>query len=415
MSEDRGFSGFISRARERGKLVVQPRMGFSSPVEMARGLAAVRAARALTVGTITLDSYTRTGQLDEARRALADGIQLNGYPIVTHGPKVTREILGGVVSQAFPVQVRHGSSLPGDIFNAIVDSGLVTTEGGPVSYCLPYNRTPLRLAVQEWRRCTELLAERKHAHLETFGGCMLGQLCPPSMLIALSVLEGMFFAQHGISSISLSYAQQTSAEQDREALAVLNRVASELLPGVEWHVVLYTYMGVFPATRAGALDLLGDAAMLAVRGGAERLIVKTPVETHRIPTIEENVEALEFAAAAAEHERLRDEPPANVVDTGLYDEVRALVERVLELDNMIGSALVRAFEAGYLDVPYCLHPDNRGATSSHLDSEGKLGWARTGSLPLPAVRGPAAELTSSDLLAALSYVARSYDRVPVME
>ncbi len=36
-----------------------------------------------------------------------------------------------------------------------------------------------------------------------------------------------------------------------------------------------------------------------MRSGAGRLIVKTAAEAHRIPTVEENVRALETAAAAA--------------------------------------------------------------------------------------------------------------------
>ena len=96
----------------------------------------------------------------------------------------------------------------------------------------------------------ELVADRGgRAHLETFGGCLLGQLCPPSLLVATSVLEALFFVQHGLRSVSLSYAQQTHPVQDIEALAALDRLATELLPDVvDRHIVLYTYMGVFPRT-----------------------------------------------------------------------------------------------------------------------------------------------------------------------
>ena len=84
---------------------------------------------------------------------------------------------------------------------------------------------------------------------------MLGQLCPPGLLVAISVLEGLFFRQHGMRSVSLSYAQQTNPDQDEEAVAALRRLAAECCRDVDWHVVLYTYMGVFPRTprrcRAG--------------------------------------------------------------------------------------------------------------------------------------------------------------------
>lgn len=88
---------------------------------------------------------------------------------------------------------------------------------------------------------------------------MLGQLCPPSLLVALSVLEGVFFRQHGLRSVSLSYAQQTHHDQDVEALLALRTLAGEHLAGMDWHVVLYTYMGVFPGPPAARSGCCGTA------------------------------------------------------------------------------------------------------------------------------------------------------------
>ncbi|GAA2489653.1 methylaspartate mutase [Streptomyces thermolineatus] len=391
-------------------------MGFDDPREMRRGLAAVRRARAAAVGTVTLDSYTRVKDYASVARAAAAGTPLNGYPLVTHGPDVTRAVTDGIRGPRFPVQVRHGSPLPDDIFAAMAAAGLDATEGGPVSYCLPYSRVPLAVATESWARSCERFAElREHGfepHLESFGGCMMGQMCPPGLLVALTLLEGMFFRSHGLRSISLSFSQQTDPEQDAEGLAALRALAGEFLPDVDWHVVLYTYMGKFPRTRHGALALLRDAAELAVRTGAERLIVKTAAEAWRIPTVEENVEALEFAAAAAEDAAGREHPP--VPDTGIGAEARLLVEAVLDLHPDVGRAMVRAFARGYLDVPYCLHADNRGRARSYIDSGGRLRWASTGSMPIGAVAGGGTrrDVTSSELLDALSHVERAYDRLP---
>ncbi|MFJ9442406.1 methylaspartate mutase [Kitasatospora sp. NPDC101235] len=409
-----GFGAFVAQAAEAGALVVQPRMGMADAARMREGLLATRAAAAVTVGTITLDSYTRTGDLAAARRALAVGAGLNGYPIATHPVEVTRAVLHGVADAGFPVQVRHGSAAPERIFEALLAAGLDATEGGPVSYCLPYGRTPLHEAVARWRRSCELLASLREfgaePHLETFGGCLMGQLCPPSLLIAVSVLEALFFRRHGLRSISLSYAQQANARQDEEALAALGRIAGELLTDVDWHLVVYAYMGVFPRSPGGARLLLEDAARLAVRGGAARLIVKTTAEAHRIPTVAENVRALETAAAAATAERARPRPAAPP-DTGIEAEARALIGAVLDLDADLGRALVRAFAAGYLDVPYCLHPDNAGRTRSSLGPDGRLHWSAVGSMPIAGLveRGRAPILGSAGLLAALSHVQRSYD------
>jgi methylaspartate mutase epsilon subunit len=386
---------------------------------MAAGLRAVAGARARTVATITLDSYTRVGDHASVRRAMEAGTDLNGFPIVAHGPVVTAGV-AAAAGRGVPLQVRHGSAQPESIFAAMAASGLSDSEGGPVSYCLPYGRTPLAESVACWASATQRLAGEcdamgMRAHLETFGGCLLGQLCPPSLLVAVSVLEGLFFAQHGIRSISLSYAQQTSPVQDIEALAALRDLARSLLPrDVDWHLVLYTYMGVFPATAGGARNLLAESAEIAVRGGAERLIVKTTAEAHRIPTIAENVAALEAAARHARwagcHSPL---PTASQVDYGdVHAEASALINAVLEQSGDIGLALRKAFAAGLLDVPFCLHQDNHGRSQASIGPGGRLSWARTGKLPLPARAGqPAAAITSAGLLGMLRHVADRHDRL----
>jgi methylaspartate mutase epsilon subunit len=84
---------------------------------------------------------------------------------------------------------------------------------------------------------------------------------------------------------------------------------------------------------------------------------------------------------------------------------------VVELGPDLGAALAGAFRRGYLDVPYCLHPDNAGRARSHLDSTGRLQWSSIGSMPIRDVVGPtgSTELTAAGLLASLSYVERTFD------
>jgi methylaspartate mutase epsilon subunit len=403
----------VARRQAEGKLVVQPRMGFADPARMRAGLVAAKYARACTVGTITLDSYTRVGDHASVLAALRCGDDLNGYPIVGHSAATTRSVVRGVLDHDFPVQVRHGSADPRAIVTAMLAAGLDATEGGPVSYCLPYSRTPLARAIEHWRESCELLAAARapgrEPHLETFGGCMMGQLCPPALLVALSLLEGLFFARHGLRSISFSYAQQTNADQDTEAVTALRRLAGELLPHVKSHIVIYSYMGVYPRTAPGALRLLEESARLAVVTGSARLIVKTSAEAFRIPTLEENVFALESAARAAAEQR--GPRPGEGADTGIYAQAQALVGAVLELGGDLGRALRTAFARGYLDVPYCLHPDNAGRTRAYLDPVGRLQWQRIGSLPIRhAVELPgAARMTSAELMDSLSFVQNKFD------
>ncbi|AHH94856.1 type I polyketide synthase [Kutzneria albida] len=412
-----GFGEFVRRAAQSGRLVVQPRMGMSDPAAMRAGLLSTKDARATTVGTITLDSYTRVGELHAVETALRQGIGLNGYPIVSHPEATTRSVLDGVADEAFPVQVRHGSAVPLDIFAAMMRAGLTASEGGPVSYCLPYGRTPLYDSLRNWERSTELFASLRSAqpHLESFGGCMMGQLCPPSQLVAISALEALFFHQHGMRCVSASYAQGSNLAQDSEGVFALRRLCAELLPGVRWHVVVYAHMGVYPTTPEGAYLLLGQAAELARSTGCERLIVKTVAESLRIPTVAENVAALEHAGAVAERTPLLDKDLVNA-DTQTYAEARAFVDAVLDLDEDVGRALFLAFRRGYLDVPFCLHPDNMGRSRSYLDTDGTLRWSELGSMPLGGIvrTTSARPMGSSDLLRSLSFVRTKFDTQALM-
>ncbi|SEM09758.1 methylaspartate mutase epsilon subunit [Streptacidiphilus jiangxiensis] len=388
-------------------------MGFGRLAAMRHGLAQVAELDFPVVGTLTLDSYTRVGDHVTPLERLAAGEEVNGYPLVSYTAEETRELLRGLEGPTFPVQVRHGTALPLPVFRSLVAAGLDATEGGPVSYCLPYSRLPLTEAVDAWAEsCRFLAGETEFGHIESFGGCLLGQLCPPSLLVAVSVLEGCFFRQHGLRHMSLSYAQGTLAAQDRGAIRALRTLAAAHLGDVTWHVVLYTYMGLFPRTPDGATGLIRDSARLARDTGCERIIVKTVSEAWQIPTVSENLEALRLAAAeAAVPSDLGAEP-----DDGYYAEVleeaSLLVDCVLDLDPDVGTALVKAFSRGLLDIPFCLHPDNRGAATTLIDDRGALVWGARGRLPLP---GPAhgtepARLRSDQLHNMLNHVVNRYDK-----
>ncbi|MFD0372208.1 FAD/NAD(P)-binding protein [Streptomyces sp. NPDC059071] len=411
------LGAFVQEAAAAGELVVQPRMGMVSPDEMAAGVAAVAALPERTVATLTIDSYTRVGDHAAATAALRTGRPLNGFPIVSHGPR-TAARTAAAAGRRTPVQVRHGSADPMAIFRTMTAAGLSASEGGPVSYCLPYGRTPLAESVAAWRDSVRFLAEEsraagRRAHLESFGGCLLGQLCPPSMLVAVSLLECLFFVRNGATSVSLSYAQQTHAAQDAGALAALRLLADELLPpAVDRHVVLYTYMGVYPRTVPGARLLLRRSAELAVRGGAQRLIVKTETEAHRIPTVAENLTALSVAADAARAARARPRPAGahSGSDTEeILAEARALVDAVLGLSDDLGAALLKAFDRGLLDVPFCLHPDNRGEARSAVAPDGRLQWTDLGALPLLTTSRRTSPMTSRQLAGMLGRVSREHD------
>ncbi|BFO16845.1 hypothetical protein SHKM778_32330 [Streptomyces sp. KM77-8] len=243
------FGAFVRHSGARDRLVVQPRMGFGDPARMRHGLLATKRAAATTVGTLTLDSYTRVGDLAAVEAALRDGTGLNGYPSSATPRPPRPPSSTASVTPASRSRCATAPPSPGHLPR--LDPAGSERDGGRPGVVLPALWThTLSDSVRNWRQSCEMYSWLRDVgvepHLETFGGCMMGQLCPPSQLVAISLLEALFFAQHGIRSLSLSYAQQTHTGQDREAVLALRRLSSELLPTPNWHVVVYAYMGVYP-------------------------------------------------------------------------------------------------------------------------------------------------------------------------
>jgi methylaspartate mutase epsilon subunit len=409
------LNGYVERQHT---MVTQARFGSSSPTKMRAGLAAMRGLHGPVVGTLTVDSFTRQGRYDRVRAAGAAGQELNGYPIVTVPAAETCALLAGLAGPDFPVQVRHGAALPADIVRASAAAGIFATEGGPVSYPIVYGRTPLNAAVAAWAQACEAFALAGAAagcapHVESFAGCLLGQLCPPSLLNAISILEGLFFERHGIVDVSLSCAQGTNADQDVGSLFALADLAQHYLPSLRPHVVFYHFMGLFPETPSGARALTAVGTKSAATGGAKRIIVKTNAEAHRIPTLDDNLEALRWAQLCAAGARGATPMPAAQRWRGeIAQESRALVDAVLSLNGGLDAAIPAAFARGLLDIPYCLHPDNRNRARARVDpATGSIVWAHPGRLPLPhgTVVNPCAGVSAAQLLEDITFNRRLYD------
>lgn len=409
------FNDYVTNGYLKNKICGQPRMGFSDILEMQTGLYAVASLEMHSVCTITLDSFTRVNNFESPIIARKTGTPLNGYPIVSYSINETKEIIGEIYNKfKKPIQVRHGSSKPSQIFKRLVEVGINATEGGPISYCLPYSQTPIKEAVLEWEKSLQIFKEiGPEAHIETFAGCMLGQLCEPTLLNTLNILEGLFFKKNGITSMSFSYAQGTSSTQDYAALSALQLLIKKYLPEIRYHVVLYSYMGVFPETIRGATRLIRDSVKLAKKASVARIIVKTPLESKRIPTIVENLASLEFVNycySENDDQILLDLEERNRI----FNDSCLLIDTVLNLDKNIGHCLSLAFKKGILDVPYCIHPDNLNKSQVIIDDRGYLRWSSTGDMPLPKssqINISQSGLMSDHFLKSLHYIRIKYDNL----
>jgi methylaspartate mutase epsilon subunit len=78
--------------------------------------------------------------------------------MLSHSVHTTRQMLRDLYDEGFPIQVRHGTPKPQNVFRRRVEVGLDAIEGGPVSYCLPYGRTPLADSIEAWAEACQVLS-----------------------------------------------------------------------------------------------------------------------------------------------------------------------------------------------------------------------------------------------------------------
>jgi methylaspartate mutase epsilon subunit len=377
----------LSAAARTGQPAIQPRCGVGSHAGMRVLLTETERRAGPDVLTLTIDSHTRLGRFAEAARVLAaDPDRLNGYPLVAQGWRRGRELNEAV---RVPLQVRHGSPDPRELFVTALAAGITSFEGGGISYNLPYAKdVPLRDSLAAWRavdRACGLLAARGVVVERELFGTLTAVLVPPSISIAISLLEAVSAVRHGVRCVSLAYPQGGNAVQDVAALRAIADLTGRYLPtGTAAYPVLHQFMGPFPREpeRADALILLGG--LTAAWGGATKVIVKTNQEADGIPDIDATVRGLRTTRIAVSGYLgafgVDEEAVAEERDW-IRREVEELIEPVLAARDL-SAAIEAAFRDGRLDVPFSASIHAHSAVIPCRDPTGAVRYGEAGRLPL---------------------------------
>ncbi|MBN0046132.1 methylaspartate mutase [Streptomyces actuosus] len=376
-------------ARAADRVALQPRCGVGSHAQMMTLLQDLDRHARPDILTLTIDSYTRLKQFDSARAVLErNPADLNGYPLVAHGWQRGRELNEAV---AVPLEVRHGSPDARLLFETSVAAGITSFEGGGISYNLPYSKAvPLSDSLAAWRDVDALCGELAELGLvvdrELFG-TLTAVLVPPSISLAVSVLEAVAAAREGVRCISVAYPQGGHFEQDVAALRAVPLLAARYLPpDVEVHSVLHEFMGVFPRERANAEDLILYGALVARLGGASKLISKTYQEAHGIPDTRANIDGLLLASRAnsplLDFIALDEGRIADELDW-ILTEVAEIVEPVLSVSDL-HKEIPAAFAEGRLDIPFSASRHALSRIIPRRAGDGAIRYSATGALPFSA-------------------------------
>lgn len=374
--------------------LAQPRSGVTLVAEQIKLFKVFRGVgvRALSY---QVDSLTRNNNYAGVEEAIKEsrggGLStLNGFPVINHGVAALRRIVSEV---KVPLQTRHSTRDPRLLAEISYAGGVTAFEGGAICYNIPYYKNyPLHESVRRWQyvdRLTGLYHERFGITLDReFFGTLTATLIPPSLAIAVNLIEMMLAVRQGVKSVSLGYAEQGHRAQDIAAVRVLGKMAAELLrrlgyKDVQVSTVFHQYMAAFPESAPRAEELIYNSAVTMGLSGATRVLVKTATEAIKIPTLEDNVHAVNLVhCGMADAARV-------AADEGRVAEECALVEREAQaiLDSVLmcgrgglAGGVVEAFRRGYLDIPFSPSVYNRHEVVTARDAEGAVRFLSCGNL-----------------------------------
>lgn len=390
------FAAKLLEAKENGITLVQPRAGVALVNEHIALLQYLQNEGGADLLPSTIDSYTRQNRYEEAEKGIQESISsgrslLNGFPAVNHGLENCRRV---VESVNVPVQVRHGTPDARLLAEITLAAGFTDYEGGGISYNIPYAKNvSLERTIYDWQYVDRLIGYYHEngvvINREPFGP-LTGTLVPPSISHTVAIVEALLAAEQGVHNLTLGYGQCGNLIQDVAALQTLQELSEEYLLKYGYenrHIttVFHQWMGGFPQDEAKAFGVISWGAATATLGKATKVIVKTPHEAMGIPTKEANAQGLKTTKQLVN--MLKDQyiPLSSELEIEkeiIKQETRAILDTIFKIgDNDWARGIIRAFDAGIIDIPFAPSRFNAGRILPARDNNGAIRLLDTGDLP----------------------------------
>lgn len=384
------------RKSRGGGLLLQPRTGVADINEQIRKLEELEKSGS-DISSVQLDAASRSKLYDNAARFVEVSLErkqsaLNGFPIPVYGVKEVRRMINSLNS---PFQLRAGGPDHRFTYEIALQSGISGLEGGAICYLMPYDKmTSPRDSVRNWQYVDRLCAlYEKHTGVSInreYFGVLTATLMEPSIPVVVNIIQALLSAQQGVKSISVGYAEQGNRAQDIAAIRVMESSVQKYLRlygfvDCKVTTVFHQYMAAFPTDYARSEDLIFNSCITACLANATKMMVKTAVESQRIPSTADNVKALGLckrAMLSAKHLHVSMDA-VRVEKELISSEVDQMMHAVIELGNgMISVGAVKAIEEGVIDIFWSPNIYNRNKVTSIRDISGAIRFLDFGNLPL---------------------------------
>ena len=393
---ERNFAEKLELADKAGITTAQPRAGVPLLDEHITLMKYLQDEGGADFLPSTIDAYTRQNRYEEGERGIEESKKagrslMNGFPAVNWGVANCRKV---VESVKLPLQARHGTPDARLLSEIIHAGGYTSNEGGGISYNVPYAKAvSIENSLAFWQYADRLVGfyEENGVHLNREPlGPLTGTLVPPSMAIAVGIIEALLAAEQGVKSITVGYGMCGNMMQDVAAVISLRELTKEYMKTYGYKdvyvtTVFHQWMGGFPPDESRAYGLISLGSTIAALSGATKVIVKTPHEAFGIPTKEANAGGIKATKMVLNLLRGQRYPSCD----GLKQEVeliKAETKCIMNETFRLGSGdlfqgAVKAFEAGVLDIPFAPSKYNAGKAMPARDDNGAIRYLMTGNIP----------------------------------
>ncbi|MCR4419105.1 MAG: hypothetical protein QHH27_04170 [Clostridia bacterium] len=401
LPDSKRFHKVLERLRAQGKTVVFPRAGtplVEDEIELVQALV----ASGVPLIPVTTDSYTRNLQFEKVEQALEESKKrgkpmLNGYPIINHGVKTTRRVVGACDGAFNPRCSMKANSLVAEIAFA---SGMTAMPSSFFAWFGSYEKkATIEECIQTAQYAFRLMgyyADRGVIISTDCHGWLPNGVFPISVNAACLIIEALVAAEQGAKSVIPLVECHGYLPQDLAWIRAVPRLlrtyldrlgyTEVMIPGtIACQVPLYAV----PQDLGMAFGYLTYTALVGALAKVEAVSVRTVDEGVGVPTKEAHESS--YRAANWIFEVVRTQKLADLDDEDIRleekiteAEITAILDRVLDLgDGDIVVGAIKAVEAGVLDSPFPLNVHARDRVLGVRDLRGACRYVEFGNLPIP--------------------------------
>lgn len=388
----------LREADKSGRCLTQPRGGFGTLELQLELMTELDRTGLADIVPTTTDSYTRNEQWAKAETGIEESRKagrsmLNGFPMVNYGPIEARRLIAAIEK---PAIVLSGTSFPKLTAEVGYAAGYTGYLGSGLAYTVSYTKdTTLEQGIRNYQYLDRLAALYADKGIELHRrqpGFLTGTNIPPSIAIVTCILDALLAAHQGVRNYGLELGQTLHLVQDAAAIAMCRELVQEYLArfgftDVFTPVTSLHWMGAWPYDETQAAALISYGGTLAAVSGAISITTKTTHEAFGIPTPRANADGLRITRMAiylARTLRVDTMPEFRRECDLIRREVVPVVDKVLEMgDGDAALGIVRAAEAGVLDIPWSPNRQIKSRVMPARDADGALRILDAGAIPIP--------------------------------